>query len=498
MMNNKTMMTDFYELTMAQTYFDQGKKDEVAYFDIFFRSNPFNGGYTMTGGLEETIEYLQNFKFEEDDIDFLRTTGSFSEEFLAYLKDLKFTGDLYAMPDGTAAFPNEAVLTVRANMVEAQIIETALLANFNHGSLVTTKAKRVTSAAKKIPVMEFGARRARGVDSAIEASKHAYIGGCAGTSNVYAGKKYDIPVLGTMAHSLIQEETCEYEAFLAYAKSHPDNCVFLVDTFDTLKSGIPNAIRVSKEYLEPNGYKLKGIRIDSGDLVYLSKAAKQMLVDAGYPDATICLSNGLDEYSITNMLNKGAVIDSIGAGDNIAASKERVGGVYKLVAVEKDGEVIPKIKVSGDTVKTTNPGVKKVYRFYDFDNGKVLGDVIAREDEIIPENKYTLVSDKDPWKKTEITDYRVRELQVPIFKNGELVYQEPTLKEKQAYCEEEYQTLTDRITDIDDPHTYYVDLSEKMRNLKEYMLYEAMNNASQTAMENIGYQKVKTGCEKKR
>lgn len=490
-MNNKTMMTDFYELTMAQVYFDQGKKDEIGYFDIFFRTNPFNGGYTMTGGLQETIEYLQNLNFDDEDIEFLRSTGSFSEEFLNYLKDLKFTGDVYAMPDGTAAFPNESVLTVRANMIEAQIIETALLANFNHGSLVTTKAKRITSAAQGIPVMEFGARRARGIDSAIEASKNAYIGGCKGTSNVYAGKKYNIPVMGTMAHSLVQESECEYDAFLAYAKSHPDNCIFLVDTFDTLKSGIPNAIRVSKEYLEPNGYRLKGIRIDSGDLVYLSKAAKQMLTDAGYSDATICLSNGLDEYSITNMLNEGAVIDSIGAGDNISASKERVNGVYKLVAIEKEGEIIPKIKVSGDTVKTTNPGVKKVYRFYDFDSGKVLGDVIARSDEVISTKNYTLVSDKDPWKKTEISDYIVRNLQLPIFKGGKLVYKEPTLEKKQVYCEDEYQTLTARITDINNPHNYYVDLSEKMRQQKEYMLYDAMSKAANTAMNNIDYQKIK-------
>lgn len=490
-MENKTMMTDFYELTMAQTYFDQGKKEEIAYFDIFFRTNPFQGGYTLTGGLKETIEYLQNLKFDQDDIDYLRSTGSFSEEFLNYLKDLHFTGDIYAMPDGTAAFPNEPVLTVRANMVEAQILETALLANFNHGSLVTTKAKRITTAAKNIPVMEFGARRARGIDSAIEASKHAFIGGCCGTSNVYAGKKYEIPVLGTMAHSLVQEAECEYEAFLAYAKSHPNNCVFLVDTFDTLRSGIPNAIRVSKEYLEPNGYRLKGIRIDSGDLVYLSKVAKEMLTQAGYKDATICLSNGLDEYSISNMLVQGAVIDSIGVGDNITASCERVNGVYKLVAIEKDGEIIPKIKVSGDTVKTTNPGLKDVYRFYDYDTGKVLGDVIARSTEKISMDKYTLVSDKDPWKKTEIFDYEVRKLQVPIFKKGELVYKEPTLLEQQQYAEKEFNTLTDRITDINNPHTYYVDLSEEERALKEFMLYDTMQKAASTAIENCNYQKVK-------
>ncbi len=490
-MENKTLMTDFYELTMAQSYFDQGKQNEKGYFDIFFRSNPFNGGYAIVGGLGETIEYIKNFRFEEEDIAYLRSTKCFSEEFLTYLKELKFSGDIYAMPDGTIVFPNEPALTVRANMVEAQIIETALLANFNHGTLVTTKAKRITSAAKNIPVMEFGARRAHGMDSAVDASKYAYIGGCSGTSNVLAGMKYNIPVLGTMAHSFIQEAECEYEAFLAYAKSHPDNCVFLVDTFDTLRSGIPNAIRVSREYLEPNGYRLKGIRIDSGDLVYLSKAAKEMLTEAGYGDATICLSNGLDEYSITNMLNSGAIIDSIGAGDNIAASKERVNGVYKLVAVEKENQIIPKIKVSGDTVKTTNPGVKKVYRFYDYDNGKVLGDVIARFDEVIPLDKYTLVSDKDPWKKTTITDYRVRELQLPIFKNGELVYQEPSIKEKQVYCEQEYETLTERITDINNPHQYYVDLSEEERALKEFMLFESMKEAANTAISTCNYQKIK-------
>lgn len=487
--NNKTMMTDFYELTMAQTYFDSGKKDEVAYFDVFFRKNPFEGGYTITNGLDNIIEYINNFSFEEEDIEYLRSTNCFKEEFLNYLKDLKFTGDIYAIPDGTPVFPNEPVITVKAPIIEAQIIETAILAHFNHGSLVSTATKRITNEAKNIPVMEFGARRARGDDSAIEASKYAYISGCCGTSNVYAAKKYDIPVMGTMAHSMIQAFDSEYEAFLSYAKSNPENCVFLVDTYDTLKSGIPNAIRVAKEYLIPNGYKFKGIRIDSGDLIYLSKAARQMLDDAGFNDTTICLSNGLNEYTIRDFINKGAVIDSIGAGDNIAASKERVGGVYKLVAIEKDGKVIPKVKVSGDTVKTTNPGYKKVYRFYDQDTHKVLGDVIAMHDEEISKTKYTLVSDRDPWKKTTIEDYYVRELQEPIFINGELVYDEPNIHERKKYCDEEFETLTDRITDVSNPHTYYVDLSEKEKELKEYMLYEATKNAAQTAIENNGYAK---------
>ena len=480
-MKNNTLMTDFYELTMAQVYYDAGMKDEMAYFDVFFRTNPFNGGYTMTGGLDEVIKYIENFHFDEEDIAYLRSTKQFSEDFLNYLKNIKFTGDLYAMPDGTAAFPNEPVMTVRANMIEAQLLETYLLTSFNHGSLVTTKAKRITSTAKGIPVMEFGARRARGAGSAIDASKYAYVGGCVGTSNTISAQENGIPALGTMAHSLVQAFDDEYDAFLAYAKSHPDNCTLLVDTYDTLKSGIPNAIRIAKEYLEPNGYRLKGIRIDLGDLVYLSKAAKEMLTEAGLEDATICLSNGLDEYSIGDYLAQGAVINSIGAGDNIAASKERVNGVYKLVAVEKEGVIEPKIKVSGDTVKTTNPGYKKVYRFYDCESHTVLGDVITLSDEIIPTDKYTLVSDKDPWKKTTIDDYYVRELQVPIYQNGKLVYQLPTIQERQAYCQKEYETLTERITDINNPHTYYVDLSNRLRELKQYMLYDVMEQVGKTA-----------------
>lgn len=473
---NNTLMTDFYELTMAQTYFNEGKKDEIVYFDIFFRKNPFNGGYTISGGLDETIEFIENFKFDESDINYLRSLGNFNEEFLNYLSNLKFSGDIYAVADGTVIFPNEPVLTVRADVITAQLLETALLTNFNHGSLVTTAAKRITSEAydseKQIPVMEFGARRARGIGSAIEASKHAFIGGCVGTSNTLAGKKYGIPVLGTMAHSLVTESEDEYTAFLKYAKSNPNNCVFLVDTFDTLRSGIPNAIRVANDYLTPNGYKFKGIRIDSGDLAYLSKEAKKMLVEAGYPDTGICLSNGLDEYTIRDILEQGAVIDSIGAGDNIAASKERVGGVYKLVAVEENNTIIPKIKVSNDSVKTINPGYKKVYRFYDKETGYALGDVIALADEVIPDDKYLLIHPTETWKKTELTNYVKYELQVPIYLNGNLVYKNPTLKEKQQYCNDEYHSLYPEITRIKNPHIYYVDLSDNLRELKNNMIEE--------------------------
>lgn len=469
-MSNKTLMTDFYELTMAQTYFNEEKKDEQVYFDIFFRKNPFNGGYTISGGLDETINYINNLHFGEEEINYLRKLEKFSEEFLNYLSTLKFTGDIYVVPDGTVVFPNEPVLTVKADIVTAQILETALLANFNHNSLVTTSAKRITNEAKNIPVMEFGARRARGIDSAIEASKCAYIGGCIGTSNTYAGMKYDIPVMGTMAHSLVTESKDEYDAFLKYAKSNPDNCVFLVDTYDTLRSGIFNAIRVANKYLTPNGYQLKGIRIDSGDLAYLSKEARKMLDEAGYQDAGICLSNGLDEYTIRDLINQGAKIDSIGVGDNIAASKERVGGVYKLVAVEENGEVKPRIKVSNDSVKTINPGNKKVYRFYAKDTGYALGDVITLYEEEISKDCYTLVHPVETWKKTKLENYNVRSLLIPIFKNGDLVYQDPSLQEKKEYCEKEFETLYPEITRIDRPHEYYVDLSDKLRNLKQELI----------------------------
>ena len=469
-MKNKTLRTDFYELTMAQTYFKLGKKDEQLYFDMFFRKNPFGGGYTLSGGLDETIEYIKNLHFDEEQIAYLRKTGKFSEDFLEYLKDFKFEGDIYAVPDGTAVFPNEPVLTVKADAIAAQIIETSLLTNLNHGGLVVTKSKRITEAAKKRPVFEFGARRGRGSDSAVEAAKLAYMGGAAGTSNVDAAMTYDIPVVGTMAHSLVTEAESEYDAFLGYAKANPDNCVFLVDTYNVLKSGIPNAIRVADEYLKPNGYKFKGIRIDSGDLAYLSKEARKMLDEAGYIDTTICLSNGLDEYTITSLLNQGAKVDSFGVGDNLTAPNDRLGGVYKLVAVEKEDEAVPRIKVSEDGIKTINPGYKKVYRFYDKETGYALGDVVSLADEHIATDKFTLVHPVETWKKTELTNYDVRQLQVPIFENGELVYDVPTLEETKEYADHEYETLYPEVTRLDMPHEYYVDLTDKLRKLKSELI----------------------------
>ena len=469
---NKTLVMDLYELTMAQTYFLEGKKDELMVFDIFFRENPFQGGYTIMGGLEEIISYIQNLRFEEEDISYLRSLNIFQEDFLSYLRTITFKGDISAVPNGTMIFPYEPVLTVKSDAVSAQLIETAILACFNHCSLVATAAKRITREAKGVPVMEFGARRARGIDSSIEASKYAFVGGCMGTSNVYAAKKYHIPPLGTMAHSLVTETQNEYEAFLGYAKANPNNCLFLVDTYDTLRSGVPNAIKVANDYLKPNGLKFKGIRIDSGDLAYLSKEARKMLDEAGYPDATICLSNGLNEYTVRDLLEQGACFNSLGIGDNIAASKERVGGVYKLAAQEENHELIPVIKVSNDSIKTTNPGEKKVYRFYDKETGYALGDVIALSHEEISTEEYTLVHPTETWKQTKITNYTVRCLQVPIFEQGRLVYQSPSLQEQQVYCEKEYDSLYPEVTRLVMPHEYYVDLSDELRELKQTLIHQ--------------------------
>ncbi len=469
---NDTMTTDFYEFTMGQTYFDAGKKDTEVVFDVFFRKNPFNGGYTIMGGLDNIIDYINDFHLDEEDINYLKSLNKFSDEYLEYLKNIKFTGDIYAIPDGTPVFPNEPVITVKAKVIEAQLLETAILANFNHASLVTTKAKRITDTAKSIPVMEFGARRARGTSSAYEASKYAVVGGCVGTSNTKAALELGIVPMGTMAHSLVTLYDNEYEAFLAYAKSNPDNCLFLVDTYDTLRSGVVNAIKVADDYLKPNNIPFKGIRIDSGDLAYLSKEARKMLDEAGYPEAGICLSNGLDEYTIRSLLDQDACINSLGVGDNIAASLDRVGGVYKLSAVIEDNKIIPKIKVSNDKIKTINPGFKKVYRFIDKKSGYALGDVITLEHEEISLDKYTLINPVDTWKRQTITDYIVVPLQQTIFKDGKQVYNSPSIIERREYCSSQMETLYPEIKRLTNPHEYYVDLSEELLNLKNTMIHE--------------------------
>lgn len=472
MKENKTIFTDFYEITMSESYFDQNLQEKIVVFDVFFRKNIFDGGYTIMGGLDEIIDYIQNFRITDEEIYYLKSLGQFSEKHLDYLKRMKFTGDIYAIPDGTPVFPNEPVMTIKAPANQAQFIETALLVNFNHASLVTTATKRIVNAADGRPVMEFGARRARGLDSATEVSKYAIIGGCVATSNTYAGMKYGLPVSGTMAHSYMEMFPTEYDAFLAYAKTFPNNAVFLVDTYNVLKSGIPNAIKVAKEYLVPNGYRLKGIRIDSGDLAYLSKEARKMLDEAGLTDCKICLSNGLNEYTLKSLLEQGACIDSLGIGDNIAASKERLGGVYKLVSIMENGSYIPKIKVSEDPIKTINPAYKKAYRFYDKETGFALGDVIALHDEIIDKNEYTLINPIHNEKTKTIKNYTVRELQVPIFVRGKLVYNQLSIMERQAYCTKEFESLYPEITRLMNPHEYYVDLSENLLTLKKKMVLE--------------------------
>lgn len=473
-MRNLTMMTDFYELTMSQAYFKAGKKDEVAVFDAFFRKNPLGGGYGVMGGVDRIIDFIKNAHFNEEDITYLRSTGQFTEDFLEYLKGFKFTGSISAIPDGTPVFGNEPIVTVKAPIIEAQIIETILLSFLNANICYTTAATRVVEAADGIGVMEFGARRAMGPEAALEASKCAVIAGCVGTSNVLAGQEYGVPVMGTMAHSLVTEADTEYEAFLNYAKAYPNNCVLLVDTYDVLKSGVPNAIRVAKEYLIPNGYKLKGIRIDSGDLAYLSKEAKKMFVKAGLPDVKICLSNGLNEKTIKALKEQGAVIDSIGLGDNIVLpDKARVGVVYKNVAVERNGEFVSRIKVSNDAAKAITPGYKKVYRFYDKETGYALGDVIALHEEHIPQDEFTLIDPLNEHNTLTIKNYSVRELQVPIFVDGELVYEDPTIREKQAYHAEEMKTLYPEVKRTENPHGYYIDLTRKLLELKKALILEA-------------------------
>lgn len=470
-MRNYTMMTDLYELTMAQAYFNSNEKDKIAIFDAFFRKEPLDSGYGIMAGLDSIIEYIKNLHFTEENIEYLKGLKIFSIDFLEYLENFKFTGDIYAIPDGTPIFRNEPLLIVKAPLIEAQIIETAILSFLNASICYTTATRKIVEAAGDIPVMEFGARRAFGPDAALEASKCSIIAGAAGTSNVLAGEKYGIPVMGTMAHSFITESDSEYEAFLNYAKAFPNNCVFLVDTYDVLKSGVPNAIKVAKEYLIPNGYRLKGIRIDSGDLAYLSKESKKLLIDADMGDTKICLSNGLKANTIRSLIDQGAIIDSIGVGDNIVAPDNgRVGCVYKNVGMLCNDSVIPKIKLSGDTEKTITPGFKKVYRFYDKNTGYALADLIALHDEKISKDEYTLIDPADETNQTQISNYIAKELLVKIFENGKLIYNDPSIYEKKSYCTNEMKSLYPEIKRVNKPHKHYVDLSEELLNVKKELI----------------------------
>ena len=474
---NITLIMDFYELTMSYNYFKMGKGDEIVYFDMFFRKNPDNGGFVIFAGLQQLIESIQDMRFTEGDIEYLRTLNVFDEEFFEYLRNFHFTGTIYSVKEGTPVFPYEPLMTVKAKLIEAQLIETFLLVTVNHQSLIATKAHRVCQEAKGRPVMEFGARRAQGYDGAHYGARAAYIGGVAGTATVSAGKAFGIPVLGTMAHSFVQSFDNEYEAFKAYATIYPDNCVLLVDTYDTLKSGVPNAIKVAKEILEPMGKRLSGIRLDSGDIAYLTKKARMMLNVAGLTDCKITISNSLDEYLIRSVLEQGAQIDSFGVGENMIVSKSSpvFGGVYKLSAVEKDGQIVPKIKISENTEKITNPGYKKVYRLIEKETHKAIGDIIAFHDEVLNSHEdLTIYHQSDAWKhKTLLKDtYDIKPLQELIFDEGKCVYPTYSLDEIREYSKQQKDLLWDEIFRLEYPHTYYVDLTKKLLDYKLKMLAE--------------------------
>ncbi len=470
---NLTLLTDFYELTMANGYLENGKKDDIAYFDMFFRRVPDHGGFAILAGLQQVLEYIENLHFSEEDISFLRRKGIFSEAFLAYLADFKFTCDVWSIPEGTPIFPHEPIFTVRGPVIQAQFIETMVLLSLNHQSLIATKANRIVRAAEGRAVMEFGSRRAQGYDGAVYGARAAYIGGCCGTACTLSEQKDGIPVMGTMAHSWVQFFDSEYEAFKAYAQTYPDTCVLLVDTYNVLKSGVPNAIKVFDEVLLPQGKRPKGIRIDSGDIAYLSKKARKMLDDAGYSDCKITASNSLDEYIIRDTLLQGAKIDIFGVGERLITSKSEpvFGGVYKLVAVEKDGELISKIKISENTEKITNPGFKQVYRLYSKTSGEAIADVITLFDEEIDDSKpYEIFDPEHTWKRKVLTDFTAEKITRQIYESGKLVYQSPNVHEIKAYCEKEIDRLWDEVKRFEFPHKYYVDLSPKLWDLKHSLL----------------------------
>ena len=472
MKDNLSLLADFYEFTMSNGFFAKGMSNEKAYFDVFFRKIPDNGGYVIFAGLEQVIEYIKNLHFDSDDINYLKSTNKFSDDFLNYLLNFKFTGDIWAVPEGTIVFPNEPLITVHAPIIEAQILETMILLLINHQSLIATKSSRIVNAAQGRPVMEFGARRAHSIDAAVLGARAAMIGGCCGTSCTLTAKKFNIPALGTMAHSFIQSFDSEYEAFKAYAEAYPDDCTLLIDTYDTLNSGIINAIKVFNDVLVPMGYRPKGVRLDSGDLAYLSKKVRQILDDAGFSDCKICVSNSLDEILITSLFDQGAQIDSFGVGENLITAKSDpvFGGVYKLVAMEKNNQIIPKIKISENTIKITNPGFKKTYRFYDNETNKALADVIALHDEEIPDDNYLIFDPINTWKQKTLTNYTVKPLQEQIFKNGSLIYNTPSLNDICAYTKNQLDTLWPEIKRLKNPHKYYVDLSKKLWELKNTLL----------------------------
>lgn len=470
---NLSMLVDFYEFTMSNGYFENNLNDKIVYFDMFFRKNPDNAGFAITAGLEQLIEYIKGLSFNEKDIEYLRSRKLFNEEFLDYLLNFKFTGDIYAIKEGTPVFTNEPLLTIRAKVIEAQLIETMLLLTINHQSLIATKANRIKRAAEGREVLELGARRSQGYDAAIYGARAAYIGGIDGTANTIADEIFGIKAVGTMAHSWIQLFGDEYKAFATYAKTYPDNCILLIDTYNVLKSGIINAIRVSKDILEPQGKEIKGIRLDSGDLAYLSKEVRKILNINGLEKCKIIASNSLDEYIISDLMTQGACIDVFGVGERLITAKSEpvFGGVYKLVAIEENGKISPRIKLSENIEKVTNPGYKTVWRLFDKESNKAIADVLTLGDEIIDDSKeYEIFDPVYTWKRQLLTNYYAKKIQVPIFINGECVYKSPNLEEIRKYSLEQVDSLWDEVKRFNNPQGYYVDLSEKLWNLKNDMI----------------------------
>ncbi len=471
---NLTMLVDFYEMTMANGYFTNGMKDKIAYFDMFFRTVPDKGGFAIMAGLRQLIDYLKNLRFTQKDIELFKRKG-FNEDFIDYLRDFRFTCDVWAIPEGTPIFPGEPIITVKGPVIEAQLIETMILLTINHQSLIATKANRLKRAAGDRTIMEFGSRRAQGYDAAIYGARAAYIGGCDATACTIDERDFGVPAVGTMAHSWVQLFGDELEAFCAYARQYPDNCTLLVDTYNVLKSGIPNAIEAFRREVLPRGFRPKGIRIDSGDITYLSMKARKMLDDAGFPDCKIVASNSLDEIIIRDMLIQGAQVDSFGVGERLitAASTPVFGGVYKIVAVEEDGEPVPRIKLSENVQKITTPCAKKVYRLFDKESGKAIADVITLLDEEIDESKpYELFDPNYTWKRKTVTDFIAKPLLVKIFDGGKSCYDSPDIKDIKKYCNEQVATLWDEVKRFENPHTYYVDLSQKLWDEKKRLLDE--------------------------
>lgn len=471
---NLTMFCDFYELTMSNGYFRCGMGDRIVYFDMFYRNNPDGGGYAIVAGLAQVVEYINDLHFDEEDIAYLRSKGCFCEEFLEFLRDFRFRGDIWAVPEGTVVFPGEPLLIVRGRAIEAQFIETYVLMMINHQSLIATKAARITRAAKGRAVSEFGSRRAQGADGAILGARAAYIGGCGATACTITDELYGVPATGTMAHSWVQLFDTEYDAFRTYCEIYPEGATLLVDTYNVLESGIPNAIRVFNEVLAPKGIRKCAIRIDSGDITYLSKKARKMLDDAGWTECRIVISNSLDEYLIRELIRQGAEVDVFGVGERLITAKSDpvFGGVYKVAAVEReDGKIIPKIKISENVGKITTPHFKKVYRLRGRETGKAEADLLCVWDETVDDTKPLEIFDPEhTWKRKTLENFTAQELLVPVFRNGEQVYELPTLPEIRKHCEEELAGMWDEVRRFNNPHNYYVDLSERLWSIKNSML----------------------------